>query len=385
MPSVHEKQPQVTATMMIPNSDYRTLKSIYAMSVREGRIEEQLQAQQKTTLKGLHSPELLKGKTARPPCDLSDSQSRSSSEDPNPPEERSNIKSQRKLLRQRQPSTHTEPVPNPKTSTYPQRSRQRRARSPHPSEIFNEVRTRALNQAQQNMDTAEPRRRPSDANSYSARVLPDGDERRKEEFRCLLEVMKLEFSRLWCSKLEAEARADELQTRLLSGYEEMEAEVASLEADNKKLRCEAENREMELAETSLSTQHLEKKERSLKKRLAAVTRAKESAEQNFQSISELNKSIQAKLEIGVEEIMHGKKPKVKQTSGLTKRFPPKTPAGSERFMGMLKRASTRTAADRRSTDTTDDNTDAEASDAFWRGDLEQYQCCIRKKSMGSIN
>lgn len=192
--------------------------------------------------------------------------------------------------------------------------------------------------------------------------------------------MQLEFSLIRCSKTEAEIRADKLQTDLTSLHENMEAKIASLKADKKQLQCEAEKRDSMMTEASAGVEKLEKKNRSLKKRLHKLTKAKEAAEYKCRSIIEENQTMVTKMNV--------------VTARLTMKSTSKPSRGSGGFISLLKKrektsdmskSETNLCDPECSSDTTadDTNNDSDDCDASARGMLEQFNFRRKSSSRGS--
>jgi len=99
-----------------------------------------------------------------------------------------------------------------------------------------------------------------------------------EELRQLIAAMQAEFQRLRSSKLQAEARAEQLQTDLSLQRQEMEQHFESLSAENERLKSAADGSAIELGRAVGRVGKLEGENRALKGELARLQRGREVAE-----------------------------------------------------------------------------------------------------------
>lgn len=105
-----------------------------------------------------------------------------------------------------------------------------------------------------------------------------GSSETAEELRQLIEAMQTEFSRLRFSKVQAEAKAEKLQTDLSIQQQEMETHFESLSMENERLKSNAHKSQLKIGSIIEKVNSLEDENRMLRGKYSKLKKNKEVAD-----------------------------------------------------------------------------------------------------------
>mmetsp|Transcript_20369 Transcript_20369/g.35015 ORF Transcript_20369/g.35015 Transcript_20369/m.35015 type:complete len:275 (+) Transcript_20369:139-963(+) len=123
-----------------------------------------------------------------------------------------------------------------------------------------------------------------------------------EELRQLIEAMQNEFQRLRTSKMNAEARAEKLQTDLSIQQQQMESHFESLSIENERLKREANEHSIQLDHTKEKVTQLENENRLLRGECDKMLRAREVAD--AKAVAAELRAAAAEKEVFIEKELH---------------------------------------------------------------------------------
>ncbi|KAL7466269.1 hypothetical protein ACHAXS_006562 [Conticribra weissflogii] len=128
-----------------------------------------------------------------------------------------------------------------------------------------------------------------------------------EELRHLIEAMQVEFQRLRAAKLQAETKADKLETDLSMMQSEMEGEYLKLSMENEMLKSEGSQDHVALERALEKVKELEMENRGMKGKMGELERTLEGERERVKVLEEENEKLKKGLEVLVkgQQQQHG--------------------------------------------------------------------------------